>query len=270
MDNDYRIVQWCERACSYIKYKPDRKAVEKELLAHIQDKCDALTAEGMPPEDVAKAAVNAMGNADEVGRELENVHNPFWGYMLRISQVLIVIAVIVVLFASRGVQQRFGIFVQREDRHAHLFYEEFREFSDFNVVRTLFVEPEGYAKLDGYTFRVTRAVENRFEYTGRRYPDVSYNFRFTVVATHPLPWAGFPWAVDYFSAIDSLGNFYESRNSGRSYYGRFFWGNPGLRTLFSYTFELSLAGYVPGAEWIELRYNRDGRDFALRIDLGGN
>lgn len=54
-DMDYRMSDWCERACSHIKYKPDRKDVAEELLAHMQDKYDALIAAGIPLEEAAYA-----------------------------------------------------------------------------------------------------------------------------------------------------------------------------------------------------------------------
>ena len=36
---------WAFQACAHIRFKPDRAAVEEELLAHLEDKAEAILRE---------------------------------------------------------------------------------------------------------------------------------------------------------------------------------------------------------------------------------
>ena len=73
-----------------------------------------------------------------------------------------------------------------------------------------------------------------------------------------------------FYAVDSLGNVYEPCDR-RAYDGKSqtLAGNPYRAGPFTTNWELWLSGYQSGADWIELRYDRAGRDIRLRVDLRG-
>ena len=271
---DYRMSNWCERACSYIKYKPDRKAVAEELRAHIEDKCEALVASGMLLSEAQAASVVAMGDAEEVGRALAKAHNPFFGYVLSVTKSLLWIFAISVVFSIFGARERLGIYKQDAEsveRIESLFSDIYRDSSDedysYRMTRTLYLEPGCSAKSDGYTFTVTRIAEWYYQFEDAETSDEDHLFYLTIKATHPLPWAGFPEAVRWFTATDSLGNEYGNMWSRYYSYDKTLVGNPFTRTVFTYTYEMWLSYYVPGAEWIELRYDRDGRDITLRVDL---
>jgi hypothetical protein len=274
---DYKMTGWCERAAAHIKYKPDRKAVEAELLAHMQDKQKALAEGGMLLQEAANVAVVAMGDADEVGRELAKIHKPFFGYLLTATKVLLVIAIVSAVIAVFGAKDRLGIFAPADTSGLweKLFTDEIRESEtegSWNYqIRTLYLEPDCTDKSDGYTFTVPRAVEWygewRHELDGDDVSGEGYTFFLDIKASHPLPWAGFPEAVSWFTAIDSLGNTYNTSWKRGYTYDLALIGNAASRTLFTYTYEMWLDNYVPGAEWVELRYDREGRNIALRIDL---
>jgi hypothetical protein len=89
-------------------------------------------------------------------------------------------------------------------------------------------------------------------------------------------------------AVDSLGNYYYSSIDAAHDYNftpLAQWHSPFVRTCCSNyeagsysamhhthanTYELLLANYVSvDAEWIELRYDRDGKDYTMRINLPG-
>ena len=87
--------------------------------------------------------------------------------------------------------------------------------------------------------------------------------------TKPVPWADTPDMYLWFWAVDSLGNTYRS-------YAETDHRSPSLVAgdlnydPFGITFDLKLVDCVSrDAEWIELRYDRNGRDFVLRIGLTG-
>ena len=273
---DYRMSNWCERACSYIKYKPDRKAAAEELSAHIEDKYEALVASGMPRTEAQAASVVAMGDAEEVGRALAKAHSPFFGYMLSVTKVLLCITVICAAFSIFGARDRIGMYKQNAEAIAGVesnYSDEYKDISSEGYssrwIRTLFLEPDCIAKSDGYTFTVARIAEWYCEYESEESSSEEHLFYLTIKATHPLPWAGFPEAVRWFTAIDSLGNVYGNMWSRNYSYDKTLTGNPFSRTVFTYRYEMWLSYYVPGAEWIELQYDRDGRDITLRIDLTG-
>ena len=277
--NDYVMTRWCEDACVYIKYKPDRKTVGDELMSHIIDKHDALVAAGMAPQEAAKTAVAAMGDANEVGRGLAKAHNPVLGYLLTASKVLLCLALVCAFLAIFGARGRFGIFPPDAEaaaaREERMYTGEYFEWvnEDDEVIgsstRTLYLEPGCTAKSDGYTFTVTRVAEWRGEYTyhetGEKNED--YMLYLTIKAWHPLPWASYPEAVRWFSAVDSFGNLYINMWSARYINEKHLIGNPTSRTPFSYTYEMWLGNYEPGAEWVELRYDREGRDVVMCINL---
>lgn len=270
----YRMDDWCAKASAYVKYKPDRKAVEEELLGHIEDRCEAFLAAGMLLRDAESAAVRAMGDADEVGRGLAKSHNPFFGYVLTATKVLLCIAVICVLFAAFRARERLGIYPQAGDAlswNESLFTDEYRETAgegySYRFTRTLYLEPSCTVESDGYKFKVARVAEWYSDFENEEAAGEEYLMYLTVKATNPLPWAGYPEAVRWFTVTDSFGNVYDNMWNSAYSYEKSFAGNPVSRTLFSYTYEMWLSYYVPGAEWIELQYFRDGRSIALRIDL---
>lgn len=60
---------WAFQACAHIRFKPDRAAVEEELLAHLEDKAEAILREKeLTVYEAERQALASMGDADEVGR----------------------------------------------------------------------------------------------------------------------------------------------------------------------------------------------------------
>lgn len=77
-----RSMDWIRRAVGCIRYPPDRNDVEKELYDHIMCRYAENLALGMNEKEADEAAVKAMGDPFEVGRELAKIHKPFWGFFL--------------------------------------------------------------------------------------------------------------------------------------------------------------------------------------------
>lgn len=73
---------WAFQACAHIRFKPDRAAVEEELLAHLEDKAEAILREKeLTVYEAERQALASMGDADEVGRQLAAVYRPWLGYL---------------------------------------------------------------------------------------------------------------------------------------------------------------------------------------------
>ena len=72
--------EFCGRVCRRVRFRPDRAAITAELTAHLEDHMDALVARGFPPETAARQAVAAMGDPEEIGKELDKSHSPLLGW----------------------------------------------------------------------------------------------------------------------------------------------------------------------------------------------
>lgn len=86
--------QWLYIATRGIRFKPDRMAVRSELEAHLEDKQADLRRifPELTPEEAERRAVESMGDAWEVRKQLAKIHKPWLGYLWRLSQVLAVLA----------------------------------------------------------------------------------------------------------------------------------------------------------------------------------
>ena len=91
---------WAHRAARHIRFKPDRAPAEEELLAHMEDRAEALIGGGMPVRDAEQAALAAMGDADEVGAALAAVHKPWLGYLWLWSRRVLIVCVLAALIAA--------------------------------------------------------------------------------------------------------------------------------------------------------------------------
>lgn len=136
---------------------------------------------------------------------------------------------------------------------------------------------------DGYTFTVPAAavihnetflrqeeVEGEvYEYT----VEENTALYLTVRATSLLPSTERCAAFRDFYAVDDLGNYYWSSNDPEVIYTwqtlRSLRGNFHATGLWTSEYEAFIASVDPAASWVELRYDRDGRDVRLRIDLTG-
>lgn len=86
--------QWLYIATRGIRFRPDRESVRAELAAHLEDKQADLMRifPEMSQEEVEHRAVESMGDAWEVRKQLAKIHRPWLGYLWRLSQVLAVVA----------------------------------------------------------------------------------------------------------------------------------------------------------------------------------
>lgn len=249
------IEQWCDTAVSYIRFPPDRPAVRQELLEHMQDKYDDYMGQGMLPADAERRVIREMGSDRETGLLLRQIHKPYLGWVWRATQWLLILALI--LACLNFVWWKRDLYFI--DESASIFRQDLLESSaDDSGKRVL--NPGCADSSDGYTFTVTKVA----------CWDDRDAFYFRMEVTNPRPWAGYTEAPRWFHAVDSLGNYYYAYyEADRSTEGAVA-GNGGRTGLFSYTWDMWIDNYVSqDADWLELRYDKEGRDIALRIDLTG-
>jgi len=90
--------KFLEEVLSYIKFPFDRDDIKSELEYHIIDKIDYYTEQGYDKETAEELAINNMGNAQEIGIELNKQHNPFIGWVWNITNIMVVLFGILSIF----------------------------------------------------------------------------------------------------------------------------------------------------------------------------
>ena len=258
------LARWCDCAAQYIKYGPERDRVYAELYSHMEDKYLDLVDAGLEPPDAEKLTVRAMGDYHEVGRALEKIHKPFWGYILRITWVVLMIVAIVAVHkvvtsnyvTIYGVRDEISILgtLYNLDEDDTLYYPDCKDSSD------------------GYTFTVPVVRVTCWDVEATEYAEAhhAHMIHFTVRATSPYPWSDCP-SMRRFTAVDNFGNVYTLRDleKGNAYS---ICGNYFHTGLFSWDF----CGWLEGSEfdeiahdieWFDLCYTEAGRDIRLHIDL---
>lgn len=87
-----QINEFLNSVCEQIKYKPIRNTIAEELKDHIKDKKEELIEMGQNEEEAEKNAVEQMGDAEIIGKELNKVHRP------RLDWKLLIILVVLLIF----------------------------------------------------------------------------------------------------------------------------------------------------------------------------
>lgn len=86
------IKNFLEQVCTEVKYKKAHNKIETELSSHIYELIEVYMDKGMTEEDAAKKAIEQMGNAAEIGKELHKVNKPKveWSLITLISITVII------------------------------------------------------------------------------------------------------------------------------------------------------------------------------------
>ena len=71
---------WCREVLEQVRFRPNHEAIRKELVAHLEDGRADLERLGYPRDLAEERALQAMGNAGEVGRALDRAHKPRLGW----------------------------------------------------------------------------------------------------------------------------------------------------------------------------------------------
>ena len=244
---------------------PDRWEVYEELYAHMEDQYEELLAAGYADGDAVKEVTAAMGDPGETARQLERIHRPFWGYALRAARWCLLIAAVLALFTVPRYIKGLEI---NDARYGEGLFRETWADKDGEFRLVWYAEPAVSSRCDGYTFTVTRAAARSYV----AWENHSWDGDFVVIEVkvfNPRPWAEPCAAMTAFTAVDSLGNVYDENDKwitdSSAPYLSGMWGRTGLLT---WTWFVTLNGSrFQEAEWIELRYQKSGRDLRLTIDL---
>ena len=82
---------------SHVKFPFDRRAVAKELREHMEDLYEDLLSQDIEEEQAAQLTVDYMGDSEEVGKELNEVHHPLWGWIWLVTRWIARLCVVVLV-----------------------------------------------------------------------------------------------------------------------------------------------------------------------------
>lgn len=144
--------EWLDTAVAKIRFGPDRRAVRRELSDHLEDMREAAGLEG-------DAVLEAMGDPAGIAAELGRLHRPWWGYLWRTSQVVLLLTVIVCGLLVFWVE----LLYQPLGRLA-------REWNNYQMPYSIAEAPEEReiaagmsVKTGGYTITANRAVLRKYD-----------------------------------------------------------------------------------------------------------
>ncbi len=83
---------------SYVKFSFDHKTIRSELGNHLIDKMEDYIDLGYDEETAEQMAISDMGEAQEIGVELNKEHNPIIGWLWKASHILVVLFIIMNLY----------------------------------------------------------------------------------------------------------------------------------------------------------------------------
>lgn len=250
---------WCRDAVRKIKYIPDRNKVYLELRNHMEDRYQDLLERGVSPKEAERQTLAAMGDANEVADMLAAIHKPFWGYALVLTRFL---ATVLFCLAIGN-----GIYYFHEEYYSR--GKELRPFGDGRGERIVSCQPNVSDYSDGYTLRITEAGVWR-----ERLPaesgeeDFQDQLILRLKVTNLLPWApeqrilSAMWAVDS-NGVYHDGNMWRATETDTGYIGVI----QSRRENTTWYYDIWFSNTSEDLKWIELHYDRDGRDVVLRVDL---
>lgn len=83
---------------TYVKFAYDRTEIRIELESHLSDKIEYYMEQGYDTETSEEFSIHDMGDAKEIGMELNKQHNPILGWLWRITNVIASLLIIIFCF----------------------------------------------------------------------------------------------------------------------------------------------------------------------------
>lgn len=264
--------RWLMEATRAIRFAPDRRAVEAELRAHIEDKTADLMRifPSLPQEEARDMALAQMGDAAEIGQALAKIHKPWLGWLWRASQVMLwTLVVVLLLMAWNGLDLWPG-FVEQS-----YFSKGVEEFVQVAIgpgaTRTDLKKP-ATVTVGEYTF----TVDTLWQWTAPE-PSAASGKRCRSVyvildVEHRLPWETVNLS-SYLWAEDDRGNRVESWRYWNDAAEKRPWGEMILsrkilnRGPFRERYEFLVHVKDESADMLYLRYDRMGADLTIPLVL---
>ena len=259
------FTHWCWDAVKEIRYWKDRNKVYIELYEHLEDRYEDFIRRGYSEQEAEKKTLEAMGSATELAPQLAAIHKPHWAYAAIATRIIAG----VLFFVCLG--QCIDFFLDQN------FYDRKNDpwdpYTEGGETRVAYVEPELTRRASGYTFSVEKAALWRTYYSEPTDKGLYFDTLYMqLMVKNPLPWMREQRAVRHMWAVDSNGTRYMSfENSLDASTASVPWVSYNVYPtgIGTYEYELSFQDASEDMTWIELHYDRDGREMVFRVDLTG-
>ena len=93
--NENRWDEYINEILSFVKFKYDHREIRRELAEHMQDLKEDLMEEGMDEAAAEYMTVEYMGEAAEIGQELDKEHHAVLGWIWRVTRTLAILLIVV-------------------------------------------------------------------------------------------------------------------------------------------------------------------------------
>lgn len=228
---------WCREVLRQVRFWPDHQAIQRELVAHLEDGRADLLRLGYDRDLAEERVLQGMGDPVEIGRALDRAHQPWLGWLWQVSRVLAVLALAWALWAvwENGGLPDVGAWIAPDSR-----WEQEYHYED-NVA----CPPPFQA--GAYTMTVDHV-----------YFDGKYVY-LELTAQTPKFWLDSPELYQCLEAVDSNGARYDS-------WGGIYGGNTSYGH-FRNRLVIDVWNIADAPEWIDIRHKTAGWSF--RLDLSG-
>ena len=273
MDGEHSTArEWLETAAKGIRFRPDRLAVEAELREHLEDKtADMARIFHIEGEEAEKEALKRMGDPEEIGKKLAQIHKPWLGYLWTASKWLVVIAFIVAL-PLLLVKATEWPWISSEWRTNSRTAQEMEYWVTGgsqphhdavpHMSSEAFFHPDESLWVGSHRLEMKRAG---------LWSSGEYQELYCELKTTSLPWQIVDSnSVQFIRAADSMENTYQciagyrTREPGETRrVGLFSWNDRPLGR----DFLLYMTDVPTGAEWIRLEYDRAGIRWSMTVSL---
>ena len=88
---------WREQVVEQVRFRPDRKAIARELTDHFQDHARDLERLDYPWQLAEERALAAMGDPEQIGKALDRVHKPWLGWLWVASRCILLLTLLMAL-----------------------------------------------------------------------------------------------------------------------------------------------------------------------------
>ena len=146
---------------SYVKFKYDHREIRRELAEHMADLKEGLMAEGMDEAIAEYMTVEYMGEAAEIGQELNKEHHALLGWIWRITKGLVILLLLlnalpVINIVDGVISGYFQKYEMREDSNVIWQMEierEYQLYDDTLILHDLYYYEDGMLEMSYRTRR---------------------------------------------------------------------------------------------------------------------
>lgn len=131
---------------SYVKFKYDHKDIRRELTEHMTDLKEDLMSDGMDEKAAEYLTIVHMGEASEIGQELDKEHHVLLGWIWRLSKIVLIYLIFITFLPMISIVEDVvsGYFQEYEVREdAQLLWEkeierEYQLYDDTLILHNLY------------------------------------------------------------------------------------------------------------------------------------